>query len=228
MKLRYLRAALGILGIIGIFAYLLFPKEKHYECLEKNQDFYLYGDSASGVALAELQSVGFKCELLNESGLCGIGFSFARGEDENFKNWNLMDSLTLFLEASANFKELIVQVLTFDPDHSDLEKRGTMKPVMKELKLTPGKKRYSIYMDNLYTPDYWFEQQKARNNGNMKRFSAVTGLEMFSGWANKAGEPLELKIENICIEGQSNVSFVVLVCFLGILIIIATGARSKD
>jgi hypothetical protein len=228
MKLRFLRTALGVLGIIGIAAYLFFPKEKHYECLEKKQDFYLYGDPSSGVASAEFQAAGFKCELLRENGLCGVGFSFSKGEDENFQNWNLMDSLILFLETSANFKELIVQVLTFDPDYTDLEKRGTMKPVMKELKLRPGKNRYSIYMEHLYTPDYWFEQQKAKDRGNMKRFSAITGLELFSGWANKAGEPLELKIEDICIEGQSNLSFVILVCFIGILIIIAIGARAKD
>jgi hypothetical protein len=227
MKLRFLRGILGTLGIAGIIAFLFFPKEKHYECLEKDQEFYLYGDQASGVASAELQPVGFKCELLRENGLCGIGFSFTQGSDEDFKNWNLMDSLILYLESSANFRELIVQVLTYDPDHTDLEKRGTMKPVMKELKLSPGKKRYSIYMEHLYTPDYWFEQQNARDRGNMKRFSAIAGLEMFSGWANKAGEPLSLKIENICLNGQSNVPFVVLVCFLGILIIVAIGAREK-
>jgi hypothetical protein len=227
MKLRYLRVVLGILGIAGIIAFCFFPKEKHYECLEKNQDFYLYGYPASEVALAELQSSGFKCELLKESGLCGMGFSFIQGEGENFRNWNLMDSLILYLETSANFKELIVQVLTYDPDYTDLEKRGTMKPVMKELKLAPGKNRYSIYMDHLYTPDYWFEQQNARDRGNMKRFSAITGMEMFSGWANKASEPLSLKVENICLKGQSNVSFVILVCFLGILIIVAIGAREK-
>jgi hypothetical protein len=227
MKLRFLRAVLGVLGIMSIMAYLFYPREKFYECLEKNQEFYLYGDAASGVASAELQSAGFKCELSKESGLCGMGFSFARGEDENFKNWNLMDTLTLFLETSANFKELVVQVLSFESGHSDLGKPGTMKPAMKELKLEPGKKRYSIYMGHLYTPYYWFEQQKARDRGNMKRFSSVTGIEMFSGWANKAGEPLELKLENICLEGQSNVSFVALVCFIGLLIIIATGARSR-
>jgi hypothetical protein len=228
MKIRYLRATLGILGIAGIIAYCIFPKEKYYECLEKDQEYYLYGDTASGAAFAELGSAGFKCELLRENGLCGMGFSFIKGEYENFRNWNLMDSLFIHLQSSANFEELIVQVLTYDLDHTDSKKRSTMKPLVKELKLTPEKKRYSIHMGSFYTPDYWFEQQHAKDNGNMKKFSSVTGLEMFSGWANKAGEPLELKVENICIEGQSNVSFVVLVCFVGILIIIAVAARERN
>ncbi|MDR0516025.1 MAG: hypothetical protein LBH25_03175 [Fibromonadaceae bacterium] len=227
MKLRYLRTALGVLGIAGIVVFFLFPKEKKYECLDKEQNFYLSGDSASGTAFAELSNAGFICYLFKENGMCGAGFSFARGKNRNFKNWNLMDSLILYLQSSEYLKELIVQVLTIDPDHTNLESRSTMKPAIKELKLTPGKNRYSIYMEHLYTPDYWFEQQNVKSKGNMKRFSTVAGLELFSGWANKAGMPLELKIESICLEGHSNVPFVILICYLGILITIAISVRIR-
>jgi hypothetical protein len=226
MKKRYLRAVLLILGIAGIVAYSLYPVEKKIECLEKNsvEDFYTYGNSASGANFVEIEPFAFKCGLLSESGHCGIGFSFGSQK----KNWNLNDSLVLVMQSSANFKELIVELLTFDPDHTESSNRSSMKPVLKELELNPNQKRYSIAMEHFYTPDYWFEQQKARNTHNPKRFSAVMGMEIFSGWKNPAGKSLELKIESVCTEGYSNASFVILVIYLGILIAIGVGVRIKS
>ena len=228
MKKRYLRAVLLLLGIMGVIAYSLFPVEKEVECLEKDSvNFYPYGSSAGGAAFLEIEDFAFKCRLAYESGNCGVGLSF----DEigsNYKNWNLMDSLVLNLQSSGDFKELIVQILTYDPDYTDPNNRNTMKPAIKELYLSPGTKRYSIAMEHFYTPDYWFEQQKARNTHNAKRFSAVAGLEMFAGWKNQADKPLELKAESICAEGFSNMPFVVLVIYLSILVAIAISARTKS
>jgi len=224
MKKRYLRAVLLILGIGGIVAYSLYPDEKKIECIEKNSvNFYTYGDSASGTAFVEIEPFAFKCSLFNESGNCGIGFSFSQNE----KNWNLKDSLVIDLQSSADFEELIVNILTLDPAHTKLSDRNSMKPTIKEFKLSPDKKRYSTAIEHFYTPDYWFEQQKAKNTHNAKRFSAVAGLEIFSGWKNPIDRPLELKIENICAEGHSNLSFVILVFYLGILIAIAISVRIK-
>jgi len=219
MRKRYLRAILAVLGVAGIIAFLLFPNEKTYECLEKDLDFSTYGDSASGVASVETEPFAFKCILFKESGNCGISYIFP-----DLENWNLVDSLDIELE-STNFEELIVQVLTYDRDHSDMEELNTMKPALKEVKLIPGQTRYSIYMDHFYTPEYWFEQQGAENRGNMKRFSGVTGLQIFSGWKNKTGTLLELKIKSICTESYSNTPFVVLILYLGILIAIAISVR---
>jgi len=228
MKKRYLRAGLLIFGIMGVIAYSLFPAQKEVECLEKNSvNFYPYGASEDGTAFLEVESFAFKCRLSNESGNCGVGLSFDKiGGD--YKNWNLMDSLVFNLQSSENFEELIVQILTYDPDYTDPNNRNTMKPAIKELYLSPGTRRYSIAMEHFYTPDYWFEQQKAKNVHNAKRFSAVAGLEMFSGWKNQADKPLELKAESICAEGFSNTSFVVLVIYISILIAIAISVRTKN
>jgi len=205
MKKRYLRVILLFLGIAGIVAYSLYPKEKNVECFEAKSRSY--GD-------AQIENVSFKCILPDESANCGIAFSF----DDN-KNWNLMDFLVLDLQSSENFKELIVQVLTYDPDNR------MNKPALKEIHLNPGTNRYSIAIDHFYTPDYWFEQQNARNTHNAKRFSTVIGLEIYSGWKNPSGTPLELKVESICAEGLSNISFVLLVIYLAILIVIAISVR---
>ena len=221
MKGRYLRTALFILGIAGIVAFLLFPNKKHYECLEKKLEFYQYG------ATSNIAPAGFKCELLKENENCGIGFSFSQGKMD-FKNWSLMDSLVLELQSSADLEELIVQILTFDPDYTDINERNTMKPLIKELKLSPEKRRYSIYLEHFYTPDYWFEQQNLKDKRNAKRFYAIAGLEIFTGWQNKKEVPLELKIENICTEGYSNIPFVILVCYIAALIVIAISARTKN
>jgi hypothetical protein len=222
MKNRYLRTILLLLGIAGIVAYSFYPNKKEKECFEKEPvTFYTYGDSASDAAFVEIEPFAFKCRLLSKNGMCGIGFSFNQR-----KNWNFMDSLVLNLQSSANFKELIVEMLVFDPDHTKPGNRNSMKPIMKELKLT-GKNRYSIAMEHFYTPDYWFEQQNAKNTHNAKRFSAVSNLELFSGWENPANTELELKIESICTERHSNTPFVILVAYIGILIMAAISIRTK-
>jgi hypothetical protein len=222
MKNQHLRAVLLILGIAGIVVFELYPAEKNAECFEKeSMSFYPYGDSASGVAFVEIEPFAFKCSLLNENGTCGIGLSF-----NEKRNWNLMDYLVLNLQSSANFKELIVSVQTHDPSHTKEGDRSSMKPIMRELELT-GKKRYSIAMNQFYTPDYWFEQQRARYINNPKRFSIVNGLELFAGWKNPANTELELKIESVCVEGSGNAPFVILVAYIGILIMAAISIRTK-
>ncbi|MDR2554126.1 MAG: hypothetical protein LBC64_01750 [Fibromonadaceae bacterium] len=222
MKSRYLRAILLILGIAGIVAFELYPTEKHEECFDKDSmDFYPYGNHGSGAAYVEVKPLAFKCKLSKEDGHCGIGFSF----DEK-KNWNLMDYLVLDLHSSADLKELIVSVQTFDPSHTKDGDRSSLKPVMKELKLT-GKKRYELSMNQFYTPDYWFEQQGARYINNPKRFSLVNGLELFAGWKNPANTEFELKIESVCVEGYGNMPFIILVAYIGILIMAAISIRTK-
>jgi len=196
--------------------------KKRVECFEKDSmNFYPYGDSAGGMAYVEIEPFAFKCSLLYETGICGIGFSF-----DKTKNWNLMDYLVLNLQSSANFKELVVSVQTYDPGHTKLDDRSSLKPAIKELELA-GKKRYFIPMEHFYTPDYWFEQQNAKNTNNPKRFSVVTGLELFAGWKNQANTELELKIESVCVEGHSNTPFVILVLYIGILIMAAISIRTK-
>jgi hypothetical protein len=222
MKKSYLRAVLLFLGIAGIIAYSLFPDKKKVECLEEKLNFYSYGDVAGGVQYIEIEPLAFKCNLLNENGQCGIGIFFNEAQ-----NWNLMDFFLIDLKNSMYFEEIIVQILTIDPDHTNPNDRSTMKPLMKEIKLEQNKKRYSIAMEHFYTPDYWFEQQKAKNNQNAKRFSYVTGLEVFSGWKNQIDKPLELKIEDICFEGANNMPFVILVIYIGILIATAISVRIK-
>jgi len=221
MKKRYLRAILLFLGIVGIIAYILFPSEKKMQCIEKKLNFYPYVDSTSGVDNVEVAPPGFKCLLSKEGGHCGMGFSFNETE-----NWNLMDFIIIDMQSSDDFKELIVQILTIDP-HTRATDRSTMKPVLKEVKLEQNQKRYSLSMEDFYTPDYWFEQQKTRDTHNSKRFSAVAGIEMYSGWKNKTDKPLELKIEGICLEGVSNTRFVILVIYIGILIATAISVRVR-
>ena len=222
MKKRYLRAVLFFLGIVGIIAYVLFPSERKVECIEKELNFYSYVDSTSGVQTAEIKPPAFKCILSKEGGHCGIGFSFKETD-----NWNLMDFLVIDMQSSADFKELIVQILTID-SHTKEYDRSTMKPLIKELKLEPNKKRYSIPMEHFYTPDYWYEQQKVKENHNAKRFSNVAGMDIYSGWKNKTNKPLELKIESVCLEGVNNTRFVILVIYICILIATAISVRVRN
>ncbi|MDR2999651.1 MAG: hypothetical protein LBU89_00175 [Fibromonadaceae bacterium] len=216
MKKRYLRTVLLLLGIAGIVFYAFFPSEKKVRCVEENfVNFHPYNYSANGDALVEIEPFAFKCRLSDESGNCGIKFSFA---ENGHKNWNLMDSLVLNLQTDG-LEELIVQIQT-------LTDYDITKPHLKELHLTSAK-RYSIAMEHFYTPDYWYEQHSVKNYHNIKKFSAVTGVEIFSGWKNPKDKPLELKIESFCLEGANNTPFVALVIYLAILIITAISVRIR-
>jgi len=219
MRKPYLRAILLFLGIAGIIVYLLFPSERKVQCLEKELKFYQY--PASGVKSAEIKPPAFKCILSKEDGHCGMGFSFSESE-----NWNLVDFLVIDMQSSVDFEDLIVQILTMDFRTNEND-RSTMKPLIKELKLNKNKIRYSIPMEHFYTPDYWFEQQKVKDNQNSKRFSSVAGMEMFSGWKNKTDKPLELEIKNVCLERVNNTRFVILVIYIGILIATAISVRIR-
>jgi len=221
MRKSYLRTVLLFLGIAGIVVFLLFPSERKVQCLEKELKFYPYVDSSSGVKNVEMKPPAFKCVLSKESGHCGMGFSFNETE-----NWNLVDFLVVDMQSSADFEELILQILTIDFITNEKD-RSTMKPLIKELKLDKNKKRYSIPMEHFYTPDYWFEQQKVRDNHKSKRFSSVAGIEVFSGWKNKTDKPLELEIKGICLEGVNNTRFVILVIYIVILITIAISVRTR-
>jgi len=221
MRKPYLRAVLLFLGIAGIVVYILFPGEKKVSCLEKELKFYQYVDPNSGVKNVEIKPPAFKCVLSKEGGHCGIGFSFNESE-----NWNLVDFLVIDMQSSADFEELIVQVLTMDFITNEKD-RSTMKPLIKELKLDPNKKRYSIPMTDFYTPDYWFEQQKVRETYKSKNFTSVTGMELYSGWKNKTDKPLELEIKGICLEGVNNTRFVLLVIYIVILITTAISVRTR-
>jgi hypothetical protein len=228
MKSRYLRTVLLILGIAGIVAYVFFPSGKEIECIEKDSvSFHSYADSASGAAFAEVEPFAFKCILSKEKGNCGIGFSFSE-TITNAKNWSLMDSLVLELQSSSDFKELVVQILTYDLDYTEQSDRSTMKPFIKELKLNPGKNRYAMPMEYFYVPDYWFTQQNAKNTHNAKKFFAVTGIDMFSAWKNPVNAELELKISYVCATGVSNTPFVILVVYIGFLITIAISVRVRS
>ncbi|MCL2260768.1 MAG: hypothetical protein FWC15_05355 [Fibromonadales bacterium] len=196
-----------LLGVAGIVVYSFYPDIKSAECFAAKP--HSYGE-------AQVGDNSFKCILPEENTNCGMTFSF-----DNNRNWNMMDSLILHLQSSENFKELIVQILTYDPDNR------TNKPALKELNLNSSIKRYSIPMEYFYTPDYWFEQQNAKNTHNARRFSSVVGLEMYSGWKNPIDEPLELKLESICAEGLSNSAFVFLVIYIAILITIAISVRIR-
>jgi len=221
MRKPYLRAVLLFLGIAGIVVYILFPSEKKVNCLEKELKFYQYVDMNSGVKNADIKPPAFKCTLSKEGGHCGIGFSFTESE-----NWNLVDFLVIDMQSSADFEDLIVQILTIDFITNEKD-RSTMKPLIKELKLNPDKKRYSIPMEQFYTPDYWFEQQKVSDNHKSKRFSSVAGMELFSGWKNKTDKPLELEIKGVCLEGVNNTRFVILVIYIVILITTAISVRTR-
>ena len=168
--------------------------------------YWFYPDKENIDCLEE--NIVFKCNLTTEDEHCGNNFSFSG-------NWSLMDSLTLEIESSANLKEVIVQVET------------AIAPAFKELKLNAGKNRYSLDLEHLYTPDYLFKEKNIENTHNSKRFYSVKEISIYTGWKNPANEDLELKTTSICTIGASNVPFVILILYLGILIAIAISVRIR-
>ncbi|GHV15712.1 hypothetical protein AGMMS49938_14700 [Fibrobacterales bacterium] len=222
---KHLRLVIAILAIAGIAVYVFLPNEKNTNCVSADKGVLIYpsGDSLSGVGFVNISPSSFNCSLLNESGICGLGFRFENGS----RNWGRMDSLILNLKSSPELKEILVKILTNDPNLTKDGDQNSIRPLIKELSANPNQTRYSIPLTYFYVPDYWFSEHNIEKN-NVKSLFSVKGIEILSGWKNPANSPLELQIESLCAEGISNTPFVILVIYICLLIGIAIGVRVRE
>ena len=235
MKKTY--AVLAIVAAAILVAYALLPDRSFSEVvfplyegvsLDKYDDRL---DGGSSEAFMELRdsSADFSCVLGTDTSKfawCGLLWNFDPQGDKNYRNWTFVDSLVFDIDVKGT-DEILVKVWTYDPDVTDIEKVATFKLLLKEIPVKAGRQRIAIPMEQLYTPDFWYETAGVDPKYNKRHQESVARFEITPGWNQPRGKAFSVKVLSISANGVSNIYFgAVLIAFL-IITIIAVGRRHK-
>ena len=235
MKKTY--AVLAIVAAAILVAYALLPDRSFSEVvfplsegvsLEKYDDRL---DGGSSEAFMELRDslADFSCTLGTDTSKfawCGLLWNFDPQGEKNYRNWTFVDSLVFDIDAKGT-DEILVKVWTYDPDVTDIEKVQTFKLLLKEIPLKAGRQRIAIPMEQLYTPEFWYENAGVDQKYNKRHQESVARFEITPGWNQPRGKAFSVKVHSISANGVSNFYFgVVLFAFL-IITIIAVGRSHK-
>jgi len=235
MKKTY--AVLAIVAAAILVAYALIPDRSFTEVvfpladgvsLDKYDDRLDGGASEAAMDLRD-SLADFSCTLGTDTAKfawCGLLWNFDPKGEKEYRNWMFVDSLVFDIDAKGT-DELLVKVWTFDPDVTDLEKQQTFKLLLKEIPVKAGRQRIAIPMEQLYTPDFWYETAGVDPKYNKRHQETVARFEITPGWNQPRGKQFTVKVYSISASGVSNFYFgAVLIAFL-ILTIIAVGRSHK-
>lgn len=229
-----LRSLLVLLGLLGIVAYVLAPRRESVNTLLPSHDdipFYVYDDSSTGGKSRAYLShsdtlVLFDFSLGNDpkrSAFCAFGWDI---ESKGRRNWSFMDSLVLDVRATGT-DQIIVKILTHDPDHTRKGESQTLRPLLKEVAVSAEWKRVAIAVEDLYTPDYWYDDNQIKGRNDTKHLESVVRVEVAPGWNAPRGKPLGVQLRLVEARGSSNLYFGLLVGWILLLIIAAMGVRTN-
>lgn len=235
MKKTY--AVLAIVAAAILVAYALLPDRSFSEVvfplyegvsLDKYDDRLDGGTSEAFMELRD-SSADFSCVLGTDTSKfawCGLLWNFDPQGDKNYRNWTFVDSLVFDIDVKGT-DEILVKVWTYDPDVTDIEKVATFKLLLKEIPVKAGRQRIAIPMEQLYTPDFWYETAGVDPKYNKRHQESVARFEITPGWNQPRGKAFSVKVFSISANGVSNIYFgAVLIAFL-IITIIAVGRRHK-
>lgn len=235
MKKTY--AVLAIVAAAILVAYALLPDRSFSEVvfplsegvtLDKYDDRLDGGASEASMDLRD-SSADFSCTLGTDTAVfawCGLLWNFDPQGEKNYRNWMFVDSLVFDIDAKGT-DEILVKVWTYDPDVTDIEKVQTFKLLLKEIPLKAGRQRIAIPMEQLYTPEFWYENAGVDQKYNKRHQESVARFEITPGWNQPRGKAFSVKVHSISANGVSNFYFgVVLFAFL-IITIIAVGRSHK-
>ena len=237
MKKTY--AVLAIAAIAILVIYFLLPDRNFSEVVfpvPEGATFDKYDDrSDGGLSEATLSvkdsSAFFTCSLGADTTLpawCGLLWNFDPEGKKNYRNWTFVDTIFLDIKAMGT-TQLLLKVWAFDPDVTDPEKPQTFKLLMKEVPVKLGaRQRIAIPMEELYTPDFWYENAGVGREYNKRHQESVARVEIAPGWDQARGSSFSVNIYGIYASGVSNFYFgIVLFSFIA-LTIIAVGRRHKE
>ena len=235
MKKTY--AVLAIVAAAILVAYALLPDRSFSEVvfplsegvtLDKYDDRLDGGPSEASMDLRD-SSADFSCTLGTDTAVfawCGLLWNFDPQGEKNYRNWMFVDSLVFDIDAKGT-DEILVKVWTYDPDVTDIEKAQTFKLLLKEIPLKAGRQRIAIPMEQLYTPEFWYENAGVDQKYNKRHQESVARFEITPGWNQPRGKAFSVKVHSISANGVSNFYFgVVFFAFL-IITIIAVGRSHK-
>ena len=228
---------LSAIAAVVLLAYLLLPKvsfEEKVFPLEEGVTLLAYDDQGDG-GLSRIEfekksdAIFFRCTLGEDTTLaawCGLLWNFDPDSTKLYRNWSLVDSLIFDLEVQGT-QEVLVKLWTYDPDITDIKKAKTFRLLMKELPLQKGHNRVAIPIDQLYTPDFWYEDVKTESGNKHTHLETSARLEIAPGWNQARGKTFSLKINSIKAIGISNFSFGIVLFIFVVLTIIAVGRRHQ-
>ena len=235
MKKTYI--ILSAIAAVVLLAYLLLPKVTFEEAvfpLEKGVSLLAYDDRGDG-GMSQIDfsqgadALSFQCTLGADTTLaawCGLLWNFDPDSAKLYRNWSLVDSLIFDMDVQGT-QEVLVKLWTYDPDITDIKKAKTFRLLMKELPLQKGKNRIAIPMEQLYTPDFWYEDVKTESGNKHTHLETTARLEIAPGWNQARGKTFTLKIHSIKAFGVSNFNFGLVLFVFVVLTIIAVGRRHQ-
>ena len=235
MKKTYI--ILSAIAAVVLLAYLLLPKVTFEEAvfpLEKGVSLLAYDDQGDGgMSKIEFNQSGnelsFQCTLGADTTLaawCGLLWNFDPDSAKLYRNWSLVDSLIFDMDVQGT-QEVLVKLWTYDPDITDIKKAKTFRLLMKELPLQKGRNRIAIPMEQLYTPDFWYEDVKTETGNKHTHLETTARLEIAPGWNQARCKTFSLKIHSIKAFGTSNFGFGIVLFVFVVLTIIAVGRRHQ-
>lgn len=228
---------LGGLSALALIVYALIPDREFKEILypiSENISVTTYddqsdgGSSTAGLSIIDTTLL-FKCQLHNDKtkpAWCGLIWNFDSDNQKNYHNWTFVDSLILDI-SSQNIKEIIIKIWTYDPDVTDITKKNSFRPLIKEWPLKGGKERIAIPMSHLYVPEFWYEQNSVNRDLKQRHQESIARFEITPGWNVARNSEFSISINSVEVKGISNLSFGVILLFFLVVTSIAIGFRHR-
>ena len=233
MKKSY--TILAIIAIIVVAIYVMLPKERFAETvfpLGEGTKASAYDDNANGgtsVVRFNLSDslVSFQCALgmdEKKSAWCGLVFDFDPNGEKKFHNWKNVDTLYLDVDI-AGTDEINLKTWTFDPDVTDLKKSETFRLLLKEIPVKQGLNKIAIPFEQLYIPDFWYDERGVKRSRNRPHHESVARLEISAGWKQPRGKNFVVNVREISASGTSNRAYGIFLFMILGLMIVAIGHR---
>ena len=228
MKKSY--TILGIIAVIVIIIYVMIPKERFAENvfpLGEGTKVSSYDDNADGgTSVVRFKStdslVSFQCTMgMDEKKptWCGLVFDFDPNGEKKFHNWKNVDTLYLDIDVSGT-DEINIKTWTYDPDVTDLANPSSFKMLLKEVPVKPGRNKIAIPFEQLYIPDFWYDNLGVKRSRNRPHHESVARVEVSPGWKQPRGKNFGVNVREISVSGTSNRAYgIFLFMILGLMVV---------
>ena len=228
MKKSY--TILAIIAIIVVAIYVMLPKERFAETvfpLGNGAKVSAFDDNAAGgTSVVQFKSIDslalFQCALgidEKKSAWCGLVFNFDPNGEKKYHNWKNVDTLYLDIDI-AGTNEINVKTWTFDPDVTDLKHPETFRLLLKEVPVKPGRNQIAIPFEQLYIPDFWYNDRGVKRSRNRPHHESVARVEISAGWNQPRGKNFAVNVREISVSGTSNRAYgIFLFIILGLMIV---------
>jgi len=225
-----------LMGGIAILIYLLTPDSSREIRLFPESEVFPLLESFAGGPAGEISwhsSVEEKPSQLrwmyrkgsSSAGYAGIKW---RGHDVGDRSdLSFYDTILIQTEPAPETMTLLLTIRTFDPKYSSEAEPSTWKVNTKEFTMQAGQQNAFISLQELYVPDWWFQQNNADPKDNEKFLNRSLSVEISPDYSMPAGTESSLIITSIKAIGYSNQNFGILMIAILFLIILSVGLRSK-